>query len=872
MKFTLWRRRRREEDLKVEIESHLQMAGRDRLERGDAPEQARHAVHRDFGNVDLVREITRGQWGWRWLENLFQDLRFALRMLGKNPGFTAVALLVLALGIGANSAIFSVVNAVLLRPLPFRDPGRLFLVWHVPPQKSFPGTPTFSVSTANYLDWQKQNHVFERMAALGLGRFTLTGRGEPESVAGSNVAADFFTLLGVLPDRGRSFVSDDDQPGHGNVVVVSHAFWQSHFGGNPNALGQTLRLDNKSYAVIGVMPPQFEFPFQSQLWVPMAWSDKDRAIRGIHNYLVMARLKVGVDVKKAQAEMDTISNRLAQDYPADNAGWGAVVLPLRDQLVGDVRPALIVLLGAVAFVLLIACTNVANLTLAKALGRRKEIAIRTALGAGRARVLRQVLSEMVLLSLLGGALALGLARFGVAGIASFLSGQLPLSVEIGLDKWVLTFTLGISILTGILSGLMPAWHLMKTNLSDSLKEGLGRTDAVSGGRTRGVLVVSQIALSLVLLIGAGLMIRTLWLLKSVNPGFNPHNVLTVPLAISETKYPKMSQQSAFFNAVLERVHGLPGVESAGQIDSPPLQGGSTQPVAVEGQPVVPMADQPEVAVRLITPGYLRALRIPLLEGRDFTDGDNADSQRVLLVSESFAKRFWPHQNAIGKHVTLTFYPGVLREVVGVVGDVKLNGLELTRSVETVYHPMAQNPETTRMVLAVRTYSQPTSLLSAVSRAVHEVDPDEPIINVATMDDIVNQSLLQRRLSMFLLASFAGLALMLAAVGIYGVQSYAVRQRVQEIGIRMALGAQEGDVFRLIVGQGLVLAAIGTGIGLAAAFALTRLMAGLLFGLSPTDPATFGGVAFLLMIIALVASYLPARRATRVDPLVALRYE
>ncbi len=867
-----WRRFRKDEELKREIQSHLEMATRDRLDRGEAADKATHTVHREFGNVDLVREVTRRQWGGRWLENLFQDLRFGLRVLGKNPGFTAVALLVLALGIGANTAIFSVVNAVLLRPLPFRNPGQLFLVWHVPPQKSFPGTSTFSVSPANYLDWQNQNHVFERMAALGLRRFNLSGRGEPESVAGSHVAADFFTLLGVQAGLGRTFISEDDQPGHGNVVVVSHAFWQSHFGGNPNSLGQSLRLDNQSYTVIGVMPPKFEFPFQTQLWVPLAWSDKDRAVRGIHNYIVMARLKAGVDVKKAQAELDTISNRLAQQYPTDNAGWGAVVLPLREQLVGDVRPALLVLLGAVAFVLLIACTNVANLTLAKALGRRKEIAIRTALGAGRGRVLRQVLSEMVLLSLLGGVLALALAHYGVVAIASFLSGQLPLSVEIGLDGWVLAFTLGISILTGIIAGVTPAWHLTKTNLNDSLKEGLGRTDVVSGGKTRGVLVVSQVALSLVLLIGAGLMIRTLWLLKSINPGFNPHNVLTVPLAISETKYSKVSQQTAFFNAVLDRVRGLPGVETAGQIDNLPLQGGSMQPVAVEGQPVVPMADQPEVAVRLISPGYLRALRIPLVEGRDFTDADNAGSPPVILVSASFAKRFWPHQNPIGKHVTLTFLPGVLREVVGVVGDLKQNGLADARAVETVYHPMAQNPETTRMVLAVRTNSRPTSLLSAVSRAVHEVDPDEPIVNVATMDDIVDQSLLQQRLSMFLLASFAGLALVLAAIGIYGVQSYAVRQRVQEIGIRMALGAQVGDVFRLIVGQGLKLVALGIAIGLAAALALTRLMRGLLFGLSATDPVTFGAVAFLLMIIAVVACYLPARRAARVDPLVALRYE
>ena len=616
---------------------------------------------------------------------LWQDIRYAFRTLGRSKGFTTVAVLTLALGIGANTAIFSVVNAILLRPLPFHDPGRLMMIWHTPPQKSFPGVARFVVSPANYLDWRSQNHVFEQMTAIGFGSFNLTGMGQPESVTGVAVSADFFSVLRVRPSAGRGFVGDDDQPGHGNVVVVSYAFWQSHFGANENVLGKTIKLDDNSYVIIGVMPPKFDFPFHAQLWMPLAWTDQRRAVRGNHNYIVIARLKSGVDQEEAQAEMDAISNRLARQYPADDAGWGAVVVPLRDLAVGSIRSALLVLLGAVAFVLLIACTNVANLTLAKALGRRKEIAIRTVLGASRWRVMRHVLSETVLLSVAGGALSLLLAHFVIDAIAAFIGPQLPISVEIDLDGWVLGFALTISVLTGIIAGLAPSWHLNKTNLNASLKQGLGKTDSDSGGhRARSVFVVAEVALSLVLLVGAGLMIRTLYLLRSVNPGIDPHNVLTVPLAISDAKYASADQKTNFFDNVLDRVRALPGVESAAAVDSLPFQGGSTEPIIAEGQPVVPMADQPEVAVRLISPGYLRAMRIPLEQGRDFTDTDKANSRPVVLVSHAFAKRFWPHENPIGKHVTLTFSSVPAREVVGVVGDVKLNGLDVTRPIETVY--------------------------------------------------------------------------------------------------------------------------------------------------------------------------------------------
>ena len=869
----LFNKQRADRELDEEVRGYVEILAQEKMRAGMNPEEAGRAARIEAGGVEQVKEQVRDVRAGAWLDSLLQDVRFGLRMLRKSPGFAAIAILTLALGMGANTAIFSVVNAILLRPLPFPDPDRLMIVWHTPPQKSFPGVTRFVVSPANYLDWSRENHVFEQMAAFGFRTFNLTGMGQPESVTGGSVSSDFFSVLRVAPNLGRGFVADDDRPGHGNVVIVSHAFALTHFGADQNALGKTVKLDDQSFQVIGVMPANFDFPFQAQVWTPLAWTGQQRAVRGDHGYIVIARLKAGVNENKAQAEMDAISARLAQQYPTDDAGWGAWVVPLRDLLVGSVRSALLVLLGAVAFVLLIACTNVANLTLSKALGRRKEIAIRTVLGASRGRVVRQVLSETVLLSVLGGVLALLLAHFLIDAIAAFMGPQLPLSVEIGLNRWMLGFTLSISVLVGIVAGFAPSWHLTRTNLNASLKQGLGKTDSDSGGgRARSVFVVAEVALSLILLIGAGLMIRTLYLLRSVDPGIDPRNVLTVPLAISGAKYANAVQQKSFFNSVIERVRALPGIAAAGAIDSLPFRGGSTQPIIAEGQPIVAMADQPEVAVRVIGTGYIHAMRISLLQGRDISDADNATAQPVILVSDSFARRFWPHENPIGKHVTLTFSPGPPREVVGVVGDVKLNGLDVIQPVETIYDAMNQNAQATRMILVVRTNSLPTSLTAAVTDAVHRVDPDEPLVGVATMESIVDQSLGQQRLSMVLLAAFAGLALLLAAIGIYGLQAYAVRQRIREIGIRMALGAQRRDVFRLVVEQALKLTGFGIGIGLAGAFGVTRLMASQLYGLSATDPLTFIGVAFLLALVALAAGYLPARRAMQVDPMVALRYE
>ena len=815
------------------------------------------------------------------MNGLLQDLRYAVRQLRKSLGFTAVAVITLALGIGANTSIFSVVNGVLLRPLAFKDPDRLVRVWHVPPAKSFPGMTTFAVSAANYLDWERQNHVFDGMAIYSFHGFTLTDSDKPEQVDACSATSGFFSTLGVQPMLGRVFLPEENQPGHADVVVLSHRFWQEHFGSNPGIVGHDIKMDGRSILVAGVMPAGFQFPEFAQMWTPMAWTDQEKAVRGEHHSVVVARLKPGVDLKRAQAEMNTISSRLEQQYPEDDKGWGAIVVPLHDDMVSDVRPALLVLLGAVGFVLLIASVNVANLGLARTFSRQKEIAIRTALGATSVRVLRQVLTESVLIALVGGALGLTFAHAGIRLIMAFLADKLPHSIEVGLDPKVLAFTAIISIAAGILAGVLPAVRLTRGDVNQSLKQGLGRTDSDSSGqRTRRVLVVSEVALSLILLVGAGLMIRSFQMLHGVNPGFDSRNVLTMTAMVSRAKFPVPAQQIAFFEQVLQRVRTLPGVEAAGVVDNIPLDnGGSHQPIAIEGRPTLPMSEQPEVDVRLITPGYMSALHIPILRGRDISDTDLAGRPGVILVSESMARQFWPGADALGKRLTLTFYPGVVREVVGIVGDVKLDGLDQKRPSTALYFPLDQVSMPANggwssfpMTLVVRSSSGSAGRVSAVSNAVHEVDREMPLRDIQTMDDLVANSLSQQRFNMLLLGAFAGLALLLAAVGIYSVLSYSVKRGVREIGIRLALGARLADVLRMVVFEGMKPTLLGVAIGTGGALALGRLLSGLIYGVKPTDPLTFVAVAFLLTGIALGASIIPAYRATKVDPLVALRYE
>jgi predicted permease len=813
------------------------------------------------------------------METLLKDIRYGIRILWKSPGFAIVAVLTLALGIGANTAIFSVVNAVLLRPLPYQDPERLVQIWHVPPPDHFPGMTRFTVSPANYLDWANQNHGFEQLAIYSFTSFRMTGNGDPEGLLAVRASQDFFPVLKIQPLLGRTFLPEENQSGRGRVAVLSQSFWQTRFASDPNIVGRTIFLDGEGYTIVGVTPAKSTFPtssdpkFQVKVWVPLAWTDADRAIRGIHNYFVIGRLKSGTQLSQAQVEMNTICARLEQLYPADDKGWGAKVVPLREQLVGEVRTPLMILLGAVGFVLLIACANVANLVLVKTLARQKEIAIRTALGASSLRLLRQVLAETVLLSLSGGILGLLFAHYGVRLIVAFLAQRLPRATDIGVDSSVLAFTLGISLLTGILAGLMPAFHASRTNLSDSLKQGLGRTDADSGGkRTRSILVISEVALSLVLLIGAGLMIRSLSRLRSVDPGMDTHNVLTFSVSLPQSKYSSPGKISSFYDRLMERVRALPAIESAGAIDVLPISnGGSVQPIAIEGRPVIPMSEQPEVAVRSVDPEFFQTMRVPLLQGRQFTSADIQGKPAVIVISDSLAKRFWPGENPIGKHVRMTFFPEELRQIVGVVGDVKQDGLSVIEPAATLYLPSAQVPQMS-MTVVVRTPLQATSMASALANAVHELDRELPVADVVPMDAIVANSMSQQRFNMLLLGAFAGLALLLASIGIYSVISYSVRRRVQEIGLRMAMGAQRPDVIGLVLGQGVRLASIGVATGIIAAFLLTRLMANQLFQISATDPLTFLVVTLVLMSVAVAACYIPARRAAKVDPMVALRYE
>jgi predicted permease len=812
-----------------------------------------------------------------WLPN---DFRQAVRSMRKAPGFALAAILVLALGIGANTAIFSIVNGVLLRPLPFDRPDRLVQLWHTPPAQQFPGMTQFALSAANYLDWEERNDVFEQSAVYAATEFRLSGVSEPENLPAARVEPSFFSVLRGHTLLGRAINPGDDAPGSEHVVVLSQRLWQSRFAGDPQIVGRKVELNNETWTVIGVMAADFQKPGYAQLWTPLVWDPLEKTVRGEHHFSAVARLKDGVSIGQAQAQLDTIAASLARQYPADDAGWGAQVVALSDATIGDVRKPLLILLGAVAFVLLIACANVANLFLAKALERRKEIAIRTALGARRGRIVRQVLAEAVVLSLIGGLLGLIVAHFATQLVVAFFGASLPRLSEIRLDLSVLAFTFAIAVITGIVAGALPAWRMSLSNPQDALKQG-GRSGSAGTSRgTRGVLVVAEVALSFVLLVGAGLMVRTLWNLGSVNPGFDADHVLTANIGVGANDFATVQQQIAFTGELMRRLRALPGVQAAGATDSLPLQGGSTQPVAIEGQAAQDMSHQPEVAVRVVTPGFLDSMRIHVVRGRDFSEQDTAGSLPVALVSESMARQFWPNDNPVGKRLTLTFFPGVVREVVGVVADVKDRGLDHDDPVSTLYWPVSQLffPQSMgkfhgfSMQLALRTASDPAAMGMTVRAALHELAPNIPLLDVRTMQAIVDESISPQRFNMFLLAAFAGLALLLAGIGLYSVLAYSVRQRAREIGVRMALGARMRDVLRRVVIDGMKPTALGVGIGLAAALALSRVLGTLVFGVAAHDTATFAGVALLLLLVGLVASLLPAVRATRVDPLKVLREE
>lgn len=780
-------------------------------------------------------------------------------------------MLSLALGIGANTAIFSVVNGLLLRPLPYPEPEQIVHVWHTPPQQSFPGLDRFSVSPANYIDWKAQSSAFEQMAVYTDMRFSLSTSNDPLSLIGAVVSSDFFPVLRTNAMHGRTFTLDDERPGSDRIVVIGHGLWQRAFGGNSNIIGQSLTINSRSFTVVGIMPAGFEFPREAELWVPLAWDDNERKVRSDHNYLVIARLKPNVSPEQANAEMSTISSRLEQQYPEENKGWGSVVIPLREDLVGDIRLALLVLFCAVGFVLLIACANVANLMLARGANRQREIAVRIALGAGRARLIRQLLTESVLLSVTGGLLGLLLAVWGSKMLVQL--GSLPNTGDIGIDTWALGFTLLVSFGVGIIIGIVPALRFTRTNLSDTLKQDSGRSGGSSlKQRTRKALVISEVALSLVLLIGAGLMIRSFWKLQNVDPGFDTRNGLTMSIFLNFVRYPEPHQRLAFFERAMEQIRAVPGVVSVGASTKIPLTGGgSTQPFTIEGRPSGAIAEQPMALTRYITPEYFRTIGIPLRHGRFFSDQDRDNSVPVIIISETMAQRFWPGENPIGKRLTPSFHAETgAREIVGVVGDVKATGLDAESSA-MMYMPHKQAP-LPFLSFVVRTSSNPESLVQPVSKAIYSIDKEQALTDVQTMDQVLMKSLSDRRFNMTLLLAFAGVALLLAAVGVYGVMNYTVTLRRRELGIRMALGARRMDVLRLVLRQGLTLTLIGVAVGLISAYALTRLMASLLYGVTATDYLTFASVPVVLIAVGLVASYVPARRATKVNPTIALRTE
>jgi putative ABC transport system permease protein len=864
---------RAERELSAEIESHLQLHIDDNVRAGMSPQEARRRAVMALGGVERTKEEYRDRRGLPAFESLVRDLRYGVRTLIKSPGFAVSGVLILGLGIGVNSAIFTVVNAVVLRPLPFADSDRVMQLLQTPPPTLFTDE-VFPVSPANFIDYAEQNQVFEKVAIYRTGRQTLTGHGEPEPVIALRGSADFLPILGIQPYIGRGFTNDDDSAGGQPSALLSDAFFKSHFGGDPAIVGQTITLNRVAHTVIGVVPPITSFMQRAQVWVPLAWTAKDRAVRNNHNYLAIAKLKAGVDVARAQSDLDALSKRLEAAYPEDNKDWGAVVRPLHDGMVRNVRTSLLVLLGAVAFVLLIACANLANLMLVRTHSRAKEIAVRGALGASRLRVVQQLLAEGLVLGLGGGVAGFIAASYAVDALVAMFGSALPRAAEVSVDTRVLIFTAATAVFTGLAASLIPAWRLSGRDASEALRIGPGRGNSSGGqGRLRNLLVVSEVALALMLLIGAGLLMRSLSGLRSVDPGFDPSHTLTGTVMIPNAKYATPEQRNQFFDRVRESVRALPGVEAAGWTDNVPLQGGSTQYVAVEGQPPMKESEMPVVAVRVASPGYFAATKIPLLAGRDFTDADGYGKPAVIIVSEGTAKRFFPNQDPIGRHITLTMMTKEPATIVGVVREVKLGALDASEadSETAVYAPAAQfafNGST----IVIRTAGDPASMTRSLIGAVRAVDAEQPVLDIATMEAIVEESLGQRPFAMMLLAAFAMLALVLATVGIYSVLAYTVRQRVREIGIRMALGAPTGGVLRLIVIEGLKPTVIGVLLGLALAAALVRVMTTLLYGVDQHDPRTFSAVAGIMLIVGVVATLVPAFRATRVDPIVTLRSE
>jgi putative ABC transport system permease protein len=873
----LLRRKSVEREMEEELRFHLRMRAEENVRRGMTPDEAERAALKSFGQLGRIKEYCRDVKGGGLVETLLQDVKFGARTLRKNRGFTLVAVLTLAIGIGANTAIFSVVEAVLLRPLPYDNAERVVMLWE---NNRGRNRPRNVVNPGNLQDWRDQAASFEEVAAFVDQRFNLTGAGDPEEVAAQAATPNLFRLLGVRPALGRTLLAGDEAEGRADVVVISHGLWQRRFGGAPDVVGRNVTLNGGAATVVGVMPPDFRWFVKenslsgkpAELWVPLALTEQQRAERRGRFLSAVALLKPGVTVEQARSEMDTIAARLEAQYPIDK-GWGATVVPLREQLAGEIRPALLVLLGAVAFVLLIACVNVANLQMARAAGRRKEMALRAALGAGRLRLIRQLLTESLLLAVAGGALGLLLAHWCVEALVALGPQNLIGAGQAGVNATVLLFTLGASLLTGLAFGVMPAVEASRLSLSESLKEssrgdvGVGRA-----GRVRGALVVVEVGLALVLLVGAGLMVRSFLRLQSVNPGFDASNLLTMRLMLPQSKYPEDSRKVEFFRRATERLRALPGVRSASAVSALPFADiGSATSFTVEGRPALPPGERTGTDFRVADENYFRTMNIPVVSGRTFTEQEAVENRKVAVVNEAMVRKHFPGEDPLGKRILVNMGSNPSpTEIVGVVGDARYDKLdgELRPMVYWTQPQLAYSS----MWLVVRTAGDPAALGPAAVREIQSIDRELPVSDLRTMEGWLAESTSRTRFGTLLLGAFACAALLLAAVGLYGVLSYSVTQRRNEIGIRMALGAQAGDVLRMVVGQGMRLVLIGVGLGLAGALALTRLMSGLLYGVAATDPPAFAVNALLLTAVSLAACYIPAKRATRVDPATALRRE
>jgi predicted permease len=871
---SLFRRNTAEQELGRELRFHIERQEQENLVAGMSPAEARRAALREFGGVEQVKEECRDTYRANYLENLVKDIRHGLRMLQKSPSFTFFAVAVLALGIAANSAIFSIADNVLVRPLPYRDSNRLVMVWE---DASAYGFPRDTPAPGNFADWKSRNQVFEDMAAISDASLNLTGSGNPEDLLGKWATANLFSVLGVTPALGRDFRPEDDIPGAPHVAILSHGLWLRRFGGDPQIIGKEISLDYEHYMVIGVMKRGMQFPDrETELWTPSRFTTQQLANHGNHFLGVIARLKPGVSLKTANANLATLAAQLEKENPDSNAKVGAFARPLREELAGDVRPAILMLVGAVCFVLLIACANVANLLLSRAAGRRRELAMRLALGATRGRVIQQMLTESVLLSLFAGAAGLLLSVWGTKFLATLIPAGLAPMTGSGVDSRVFFFTLAVSLATGILFGIIPASRVSQFQLTFSLKQGGGQSGVGSGGHgLRNALVISEVALAIVLLTGAALLIRSLENLYHLDPGFRADHVLVMRTPLPRPKYASFAPRTAFYDQVLRNVESLAGVVAAGYTTWIPLtnSGGATG-ITIQGKPEPRPGDLLIPNTRIISRDYLAAIRMRLIEGRAIEPRDGAGTLPVALINQTMAKNYWPGENAVGKQFKVGGYnkksPWIT--VVGIVGDVHQAGLAVPARAE-MYLPYQQQdfgyePE----YLAVQTTGDPMALAELVRQQIWMVDKEQPVAGVMPLEDLVDDNLASRRMQASLLSGFAALALLLVSVGIYAVLSFAVTQRTQEIGVRVALGAQPRDVLRMIFSLGFKLFLVGAAIGLAASLALARALVHLLFGVSAYDPASFAGVTMLLAAVALLACYLPARRAMRVDPLIALRYE